>query len=174
MLRIVKVKNRLSITHAVSAIKCQYKSYLKKYMKSHEKSAMDDNFVPSLAFETADQVVPDQVVEQLSLSGLNLNEGSVENNTDIENSENSTQFDFVEVKINPTEEVNSRNVYYQKYRERKRKVHCLEEIVQGLSSPPLQRALYVISNRYGKKGPILSFKKFYLNFLQTLLKMITL
>ena len=56
--------------------------------------------------------MPYQVVEELSLSGLNLNEDSVENNTEIENTENSTQFDFVEVGINPTEEVNSRNVYY--------------------------------------------------------------
>ena len=58
------------------------------------------------------RVVPYQVVEELSLSGLNLNEDSVENNTEIENTENSTQFDFVVVGINPTEEVNSRNVYY--------------------------------------------------------------
>ena len=81
-------------------------------MKSHKKSAVDDNFVPFLAFETADYIVPDQVVEELSLSGLNLNEDSVEDNTEIENTENSTQFDFVEVGINPTEKVNSRNVYY--------------------------------------------------------------
>ena len=38
----------------------QYKNYLKRHMKSHETSTMDDNFVPSLAFETADQVLPDQ------------------------------------------------------------------------------------------------------------------
>ena len=64
---------------------------------------MDDNFVPSLAFETADQVVLDQVIE-----------GSAANNTEIENTESSTQFDFVEVEIKPTEEVNSRNVHDQK------------------------------------------------------------
>ena len=46
-------------------------------MKSHKKSAVDDNFVQSLAFETADQVVIYQVAEELSLSGLNLNEDSV-------------------------------------------------------------------------------------------------
>ena len=69
------------------------------------------------------------------MSDLDLNEDSVENNTEIENTENSTQFNFVEVEINPTEEVNSRNVFYQKYRERKRKAHSLEEIVQSLSSP---------------------------------------
>ena len=54
---------------------------------------------------------------------------TVQNNTEIENTENSTEFDFVEVEINLTEEVNSRNVYYQKYRERKRKVCSLEKIV---------------------------------------------
>ena len=46
---------------------------------------MDDNFVPSLAFEPADQVLPDQIVEEFSLSGLNLKKDSVENNTEIEN-----------------------------------------------------------------------------------------
>lgn len=64
---------------------------------------MDDNFVPSLAFETADQVVLDQVIED-----------SAANNTEIENTQSSTQFDFVEVEIKPTEEVNSRNVHDQK------------------------------------------------------------
>ena len=64
---------------------------------------MVDNFVPSLAFETADQVVLDQVIED-----------SAANNTEIENTESSTQFDFVEVEIKPTEEVNSRNVHDQK------------------------------------------------------------
>ena len=44
----------------------QYKSYLKRHVKSHRKSVMDDNFVVSLAFETTDQVVSDQVVEELS------------------------------------------------------------------------------------------------------------
>ena len=62
---------------------------------------MDDNFVPSLAFETADQVVLDQVIED-----------SAANNTEIENTESSTQFVFVEVEIKPTEEVNSRNVLH--------------------------------------------------------------
>ena len=37
---------------------------------------MDDNFVPSLTFETADQVVLDQVIED-----------SAANNTEIENTE---------------------------------------------------------------------------------------
>lgn len=41
-------------------------------------------------------------------------EGSAANNTEIENTESSTQFDFVEVEIKPTEEVNSRNVHDQK------------------------------------------------------------
>ena len=104
MLRIVKVKNRLSITHAVSAVKCfSGKVIWKGKLKSHKESAIDDNFVPSLAFETADQVVLDQVVED-----------SAANNTEIENTESSTQFDFVEVEIKPTEEVNSRNVHDQK------------------------------------------------------------
>ena len=130
--------------------------------------------------------------EELSLSGLNLNEDKVENNTENENTENSVQSDFVEVEINPKQEVNSRNVYYQKYRERKTKLCSLEEMVQSLSSPqknkmkevfvedsnhskaPVQMALYVIPNPYGRKGPVLSFTKFYLNFLQTFLKMTTL
>lgn len=104
MLRIVKVKNRLSITHAVSAVKCfSGKVIWKGKLKSHKESAIDDNFFPSLAFETADQVVLDQVVED-----------SAANNTEIENTESSTQFDFVEVEIKPAEEVNSRNVHDQK------------------------------------------------------------
>lgn len=60
------------------------------------------------------------------MSGLNLNEGSAENHAEIENTENSRQFHFVEVEINATEVVNLRNVYYQKYIERKRKLRFLE------------------------------------------------
>lgn len=41
-------------------------------------------------------------------------EDSAANNTEIENTESSTQFDFVEVEIKPAEEVNSRNVHDQK------------------------------------------------------------
>ena len=67
-------------THSVCS-----KVFLKRHIKSHKKSAMDDNFVPSLAFEPADQVLPDQIVEEFSLSGLNLKKDSVENNTEIEN-----------------------------------------------------------------------------------------
>ena len=157
-------------------------------MKSHKKSAMDDNFVLLLAFDTADQVVPDQVVEELSLSCLNINEDGVENNTEIENTENSTQFEFVEVEINPTEEVNSRNVYHQKYRERKRKVHSLEEIVQSLSSPQKNKVKEVsvedsqsfqsslvndticYLKSLWKKGSYPEFHKFYLNFFADILE----
>ena len=153
-------------------------------MKSHKKSAMDDNFVLLLAF----QVVPDQVVEELSLSGLNINEDSVGNNTEIENTENSTQFAFAEVEINPTEEVNSRNVYDQKYRERKRKVHSLEEIVRSLSSPQKNKVKEVFVEdsqsfqsslvngtlcylkSLWKKGSYPEFHKFYLNFFADILE----
>ena len=63
---------------------------------------MDDNFVPSLVFEPADQVLPDQIVEEFSLSGLNLKKDSVENNTEIENrswNQPNIKSEFKELKV---------------------------------------------------------------------------
>ena len=188
------MKNWLSTTHAVSAVKCFNTKVIWKCIWWRVTRRVLQMIIlfhllllrsrPRCAWSSS---------EELSLSGLNLNEDKVENNTENENTENSVQSDFVEVEINPTEEVNSRNFYYQKYRERKTKLCSLEEMVQSLSSPqknkmkevfvvedsnhskaPAQMALYVIPNPYGKKGLILSFTKFYLNFLQTFLKMTTL
>ena len=123
------------------------------------------------------------------MSGLNLNGDSVEKSNEIQNTENSTLLDFVEVEINLTEEVNSRNVYYQKYRERKRKVHSLEEIIQSLSSlqknkvkdvfvedsKSFQRSLANGTICYlkslWKEGSYPEFHKILFEFFQTFLKM---